>query len=259
MDKIKIVDINEENVHEYGLCGYKSPKKPGFPEKVDWMKQRLKDDLVIKTLVTENDGAQGMIEYLPGEKCWRSVHAENYLFIHCLFVGFKKVYQNQGYASKLIEACIDDAEKQNKSGVCVVTRKGSFMVDKPIFLKHGFEVVAKTAPDFELLVRKFDPAAPNPVFKENRDLVSEKFKTGLTIIRSHQCPYTVKNVNEICETAKNTFGLTPKVITIDNYQDAQNNYPCAVGNFTILYNGEILIEHPISKGRFNNIMKKLEL
>ncbi len=259
MDAITIVDINEENVNEYGLCGYKNPKRPGFPEKVDWMKQRLKEGLVIKTLVSENDGAQGMIEYLPGENCWRSVRADNYMFIHCLFVGFKKVYQNQGYASRLIEACLDDAGKQHKSGVCVVTRKGSFMVDKPIFIKHQFEVVDKTEPDFELLVRKFDSTAPNPQFKENRELVSKKFNKGLTIIRSHQCPYTVKNVNEICETAVKSFGLTPTVVTIDNFEDAQNNYPCAVGNFTILYNGNILIEHPISKGRFTNIMKKLGL
>ncbi len=44
-------------------------------------------------------------------------------------------------------------------GVAVVTRKGSFMVDSRIFLKHGFEVVDTASPDFVLLVKKFKKAS----------------------------------------------------------------------------------------------------
>lgn len=29
---------------------------------------------------------RGFIEYLPGEHAWRAVHADGYLFIHCLWV-----------------------------------------------------------------------------------------------------------------------------------------------------------------------------
>jgi len=42
-------------------------------------------------------------------------------------------------------------------GVAVVTRKGSFMAKKDVFLKNGFVLADKAEPDFELLVIKFNP------------------------------------------------------------------------------------------------------
>ncbi len=39
---------------------------------------------------------------------------------------------------------------QGMKGVAVVTRKGSFMAKKDIFLKKGFHVVDLAKPDFEL-------------------------------------------------------------------------------------------------------------
>ena len=75
-------------------------------------------------------------------------------------------------------------------------------------------------------------------------------------MRAFQCPYTVKNVNEICEAAKTEYGINPVVIDLQTYQEAQDS-PCAFGNFCIIYNGELIAEHPISKKRFTNIMNKL--
>ena len=92
-EKIHIIDTTSDNIHDYGVCGYKSMKRPGYPEKVAWLEDRFKEGLKIKTLYSEEDGTQGMIEYLPGECCWRPVEADGYLFIHCLFVGFKKKYK----------------------------------------------------------------------------------------------------------------------------------------------------------------------
>ena len=90
MSDFKIIHTTDENVLQHGLCGYKNPKRPGFPEKIDWLKQRLKEGLVIKSIYSEEKGSQGMIEYVPGEFCWRPVSAKGYMFIHCLFVGFKR-------------------------------------------------------------------------------------------------------------------------------------------------------------------------
>jgi N-acetylglutamate synthase-like GNAT family acetyltransferase len=47
--------------------------------------------------------------------------------------------KHKGYASTLIDECINDAKKQNMSGVTVVTRKGAFMTGEEIFLKKGFK------------------------------------------------------------------------------------------------------------------------
>ena len=98
-----------------------------------------------------------MLEYIPGRYAHRPVDAEKYMFIHCVFVGFKKEFKGKGYASALIDACIKDARDTEMKGVAVVTRNGSFMVKKDIFLKKGFEVVDKA----EILKR---PAAKVTVF-----------------------------------------------------------------------------------------------
>ncbi len=93
MEDISIIDTTIDNISKYGVCGYKNIKREGFPEKFEWLKTRFPEGLKIKTLYSEKNGTQGMIEYIPGEFCWRPVEANNYMFIHCLFVGFKKFYQ----------------------------------------------------------------------------------------------------------------------------------------------------------------------
>jgi len=256
MTEFKIVTTDSSNVLEHGLCGYKSPKRPGFPEKVNWLKERIKEGLVIKSLYSKEKGTQGMIEYIPGEYCWRPVSAKGYMFIHCLFVGFKKDYKNKGHASALIDDCENDAKKQKMHGVTIVTRKGSFMVDKDIFLKRGYEVVDEGGSDFELLAKKFNQKANNPKFIDNTESINKIYNKGLTIIRADQCPYTVKNVNEIKETALKQFGIKIKIINLKNYKEAQKS-PCIFGIFCVIYNGKIVAEHPISKGRFVNIMNKI--
>ena len=84
-------------------------------------------------MLTEENGTQGLIEYIPGEYCWRPVDAKGYMFIHCIFSGFKRVYKGKGYGSLLIDECINDAKKQGMLGVAVVTREGGFMADERIF------------------------------------------------------------------------------------------------------------------------------
>lgn len=256
MKDIHIIDTTMDNIQEFGICGYKNPKRPGYPEKLDWLKTQFQERLKIKTLYSEKGGAQGMIEYLPGEYCWRPVKAERYMFIHCLYVGFRKEYQKKGYGSLMVKECLQDAKKQNMKGVAAVTRKSSFMANSTIFLKNGFEVVDQADPDFELVVKKFDEKNPSPKFKNNQDLLTKKYKKGLFILRADQCPYTVKNVNEIRETAKTEFDISPKIVNLKNHQQAQNN-PCPFGTFGIIYEGKIISHHPTSSRRFENIMKKI--
>lgn len=255
MQDVRIIDTNMENIREFGICGYKNPKRPGYPEKLDWLQAQFQEGLKIKTLYSEQGGAQGMIEYLPGEYCWRPVKAEGYIFIHCLYAGFRKEYQRKGYGSLMLKECLQDAKKQNLKGVAAVTRKGSFMGNSTIFLKNGFKAVDQANPDFELVVKKFDESHPSPKFKNNQKELTGTYGKGLFILRADQCPYTVKNVNEICETAKTEFNISPKIVNLKNHQQAQNN-PCPFGTFGIILNGKIISHHPISSRRFENIMKK---
>ncbi|MBV1728907.1 MAG: YoaP domain-containing protein [Methanobacterium sp.] len=64
-----------------------------------------------------------------------------------------------------------------------------------------------------------------------------------------------KNVKGIIELAQNKYKLKTNLIDLNDARDVQNS-PCAFGSFCLIYNGEILSYHPISKTRFENIMKK---
>ena len=256
MSDIQIIDLTPENIADYGVCGYKDVEKHlELRKKIDWFKEYYPKGLRIKAILSEKGGYQGMLEYIPGKYAHRPVEAKGYMFIHCIFVGFKKEFKNKGHASLLLDECINDAEKNNMLGVAIVTRKGPFMANNFIFLKKDFKVVDSSKPDFELLVKKFDVKSKNPEFKSNMIENLKKYRKGLYIIRSPQCPYTEKNVNVIMETAKYKFNLKPTLVDLQN-SNASQELPCAFGSFCIIYDGEIISYHPISNTRFENIMNK---
>lgn len=254
MTKLKIIDINLDNVQGFGLCGYKNIKQEGYKRKINWLKKRFKEGMKVKILDSAKNGAFGMIEYVPGEYAWRPVEAKGYMFIHCIFVVFKKL-KGKGYGSTLVEKCMKDAKVEKMHGVAVVTRKGTWMAGRELFVKLGFELVDKAPPDFELLVKKFKKSAPSPRFKGDWEKRLAKFGKGLTIIRSDQCPYVAKSVREILETAENFYSIKPEMVELKNCKEAQN-VPWAFGVFGIIHNGKLVADHPISNTRFVNIMKE---
>ncbi|UCH97853.1 MAG: YoaP domain-containing protein [Candidatus Aminicenantes bacterium] len=256
MEKIKIIDTNAGNIHEFGMCGYKNMKQEGYRRKIQWIKQRFAEGMKYKILYADKHGAVGGIEYIPGEYAWRPVEASGYMFIHCIFIMLRQ-YKEKGFGALLVEECLKDAKKENMHGAAVVTRKGTWMAGKELFIKKGFDIVDKAPPDFELLVKKINKNASAPKFKRDWENRLEKYDKGLTIISSDQCPYSAKAVKEINETAKESYGIQPHVIELENCREARDNSPCAFGTFCMVYNGKLIAEHPISKTRFKNIMNKI--
>ncbi len=255
MEDVKIIDLTPENIADYGVCGYKDVQKHiELRKKIEWFKEYYPRGLRIKIIFSQKGGYQGMLEYIPGEYAHRPVEANGYMFIHCVFVGFKNEFKGKGFASLLIDECIKEAKENKMSGVAVVTRKGSFMVGNDIFLKKGFQIIDSAEPDFDLLVLKFDKKAKDPKFKADMSETLKRYSEGLTIIRSAQCPYTEKNVNAILETAKQ-LNLKTNLINLKDAIETQK-IPCPFGTFCLIYNGKIISHHPISNTRFENIMKK---
>jgi hypothetical protein len=250
-----IIDTNENNIANYGMCGYKNIKNIGFKRKIDWIKKHYRDRMKVKILQSAEHGSVGSIEYLPGEFAWRPVNAIGYMFIHCILI-YSKKYKGFGYGRQLLDECITGAKKQNLKGVAVVTRKGTFMQGNDLFVRNDFVSVDKAEPDFELLVNKFDESFPDPKFIKFPDSSLTKYQSGLSIITSDQCPYATKSVEDITLVAKQNYNIIPQVIELKNYKEAQN-VPSAFGSFCIFYNGEIIADHPISSRRFSNIMKKV--
>lgn len=254
MERIEIIDTNQDNIRNYGFCGYKDIKQEGYRRKINWLKKRFAEGMKFKVLHSAERRAVGAIEYIPGKYAWRAVDAHGYMVIHCLFIMLKK-YKEKGYGTLLVKECLKDAKRAKMHGVAVVTRKGTWMAGKELFLKNGFEVVDHAPPDFQLLVRNFKKNAPTPKFKEDWKNRLSKYKKGLIIIRSDQCPYVAKSVNEITETAHKKYGIKPEIIELKNAKQAQNT-PSPFAIFSIVYNGKLVADHPISNTRFINIMNK---
>jgi hypothetical protein len=249
--KFQIINLTPDNIAKYGVCGYKDVKKHlELRRKIEWFNKYYPLGLRVKAVIAETGEYQGMLEYIPGEYAHRPVNANGYMFIHCIFVGFKSKFKGKGYATALLDACIREARIAEMHGVAVVTRDGSFMAKKDIFLKKGFTQVDQTKPDFELLVLKFDENATDPSFKV---MSTGNFAKGLTILRSPQCPYSVKNVEAILQTAQR-MGVHPELVELDDHNSTQQS-PCAFGTFCIVGNGKVLSHHPISNTRFENIVR----
>jgi len=252
--EVQVIEMTPEDAGKVPLCGHKDPTKDAYRHKFQWIKKRMSEGLKVKMLNTPDDGIVGYIEYVPGERAWRAVNSKNYMFIHCIYVGEKRC-KGRGYGTVLVEECVKDAKKANMHGVAVVTRKGTWMVGKELFLKNGFEEVEKAPPDFSLLVKKFKKSAPTPSFKGGWDEKLKKFGKGLTIISSGQCTYNVRMVSDITEIARERYGIRPKIVEYKSYKEAQNApWPFAVSG--LLYDGKLLADHPIGGTRFQNIMEK---
>jgi GNAT superfamily N-acetyltransferase len=253
---IRIIDLTPDNIADYGVCGYKDVAKHlELRNKIAWFSAYYPKGLRIKAVMSKTGGYQGMLEYVPGEYAHRPVQAAGYLFIHCVFVGFKSAYKGHGMATQLLQDCVDEARAGHYQGVAVVTRKGPFMAHNDIFLKQGFQVVDSAPPDFDLLALKFGEDASNPQFKHAVLNDTSQYAHGLTVMRSFQCPYTEKNVKAILQSAEEDFHIQARVVDLADAQAAQNA-PSPFGTFCLIYEGEVLSHHPISSTRFANIMRQ---
>jgi len=274
-----LVDLDAASLDTLPCCGLKNAAHEGRCDKSRWLKAQFKNGLRAKVLLTPDNRQCGYIEYIPGEYAWRGVDAGGYMFIHCIFI-FRKQYQRLGLGGLMIQACLDDAAQAGMRGVAVVVREGPWLAGAPVFLANGFEAVAAAAPDYRLLVRKLNPAAPNPAFKAGLEDRLKKYRQGLTIIRSDQCPYIAKFAGEIAQTtntspeplalqayiakfageiaqtAEREYGIKPRIVQIRSHREAQNA-PTPYAVFAVLYKGRILADHQISRTRFRNIMRTL--
>jgi len=252
MKEYEIVVTNADNIGGCGICRYKSGKNEGRRRKLDWLKKRYAEGLRFKVLRSREFGDIGMIEYAPGSHAWRPVEAEGYLVIHCLMVNSR--HKGKGLGALLLDSCLRDAKKSKCRGVAVVTSSDSFMAGSGLFIKAGF-VSVESNPPYELLVEKFKATAPDPRFIVDRERVLKRHTKGLTILAADQCPMVPKCVKDIAEAAR-ALGLEPKVIRVTSAK-ASRELPTPYGMFSILYDGKLIADRPVSGTRFWFIMRKI--
>ena len=251
MKEYEVIDTNADNIGGCGICGRKPGRTEGHRRKCDWLKKRYAEGLRFKVLRSREFGDIGVIEYAPGSHAWRPVEAEGYFVIHCLMVNRKHL--GKGLGTLLLDSCLRDAKKSKCRGVAVVTSSDSFMARRDLFIKAGFTPV-DSFPPYELLVKKFNKAAPDPRFIVDRERALKRHAKGLTILAADQCPYVAKSVERITEASR-TLGLEPRVVRVGTAK-ASRELPTPYGVFCILYDGKLIAERPISATRFMSIMRR---
>lgn len=257
--KVKIVDVKKNNLYDFAHCFLQNRKHPGYITKTDWLKKRLAEGLRYKLLTTDDGKWIGFIEYAPAAKAWRAIKAKGYMVIHCIWT-YPKSIQHKGYGKKLLDECLKDAKEKRMNGVAVLTRsspQGTFIAKRDLFVKAGFELTDTTPPDNEILAKKLVRSAPDPKFPKDFDKRLQKYKKGLTIVWTHQCPYIGKSLGEIFETAKRK-GISCRSIELKTPKQAQSA-PTPYAVFSILHDGKVMADHMVSNTRFKNILKQIGL
>ena len=226
---MKLVNITAENVGKLGFfCRMSKMKTTGNQKKLDWLKLRFKEGLRIKMLPKPE---RGFIEYIPGRFAWRSINADGYMVIHCIWVVGKS--KGNDFGDILINECLRDAKEYGMNGVAVVTSEGNWMTGKKFFLDRGFETVDKSPGSFELLTYRFKNVA-SPAFIGNWEAKSKKFGNGISNLKSPQCPYN-EDAKDIILSISCELNIPAKVIELNSAEDIRNISPSPYGTFNIVY------------------------
>jgi hypothetical protein len=247
MSNIEIITVTKQNIDSYSPRCFLRPDNPGQIQKNKWVLDRFSEGMTIKLLYIDKKFA-GYIEYIPGKHAWRAVDAANYLFIHCIWM-YPNKHKDKGYGSLLINESIKEAKDLDLCGVSVVTSDESFMASKDIFEKNGFIIVQEDSP-YQLLVKNHKECAP-PAFNDYKDELS-KYK-GLHIVYSQQCPWVNRFMDETKDEI-NKLGIT--VTELKTSEEAQHA-PSIYTSFSFINDGTLLVDHYISKRRFDTIIKKV--
>lgn len=235
----RIVRVDATNVEESGFFCYKSkPKSEGYHRKRTWLERRFAEGLAIQ-IVYEGNYSTAFIEYIPGEYAWRAAYAPEYMFVHCLWVVGRG--KGKGYATRMLEACEQEARERGLAGVAMATSLRNWLVSNKVLLKNGYQIVDSAPPSFDLLVKKFKKAA-DPAFPQDWEARLGRFGEGLTVIRADQCPYITNAVGMIKRVAEGV-GLVTKVVAMESAREVQERSPSAYGLFGVVFNGELLWYH----------------
>lgn len=250
MDALKITDITPENVQEETLFCIKDITKPGFQSKRIWFEKQYKEGLRLKILKDVTDRMVGFIEYTPAVNAWRPIDANNFMFIHCMYV-YSKKDRNKGLGSMIINEVEKDAKARKMDGLCVMTSKGSWIADKRIFEQLGFSEIAKRG-RFELLSKKWNTEITDPKLID-WTLQQKKYQ-GWHLVYTDQCPWHEKSVEAMLNVAMDS-DIDLKITKLNTAKEAQKA-PSGFGVFNLLHDGKLLEDHYISATRFKNILRE---
>ncbi len=249
---LNIITVNNENIEKEHICCAIADKKGEcqVSSKKAWMKARFADGLVFKK---GDVRGKVFIEYIPAEKAWCPIIAEEYMFINCLWVSGQ--YKGQGISNKLLNECIIYSKNKGKKGLVILSsdKKRSYLADKKYLIHKGFLIADRAEPYFELLYLPFKDGESKPSFKScaKEGKIDEM---GFVLYYSNQCPFTAKYVPLVEEIAK-SMNINMQVKKYETKEEAQNS-PTPFTTYSLFYNGEFITNDILSEKKFIKILEE---
>lgn len=244
----KLLELKPEEAIKNSLGCIKNPKHIGYIYKLPWYEDMYKKGLRILIGKDEKGNKAGFMEYVPGRYSWRAVVAPDYLLIHCIWT-YPKKYQGKGLGKMMIDYSILEAKKMGLKGIATVAGKPAFVANTSMFEKYGFEIVDEKD-DFRLMALTLEKDAELPKFTK----VNMEGYKGLHMFYSYQCPMNPKYLIDIEKYCKNK-DIDLNVHLITSEEEAQK-CPNPLGIYALIYDNMLVSDHPVSLGRFKNIIHK---
>ncbi len=244
----EFLNITTDNIGREHLCCAIADKKhqKGVEGKKAWLADRIAEGHVFRRL---NEKGKVFIEYAPLEKAWVPIVGDNYIYIYCFWVSGS--FKGKGYGRELLNYCIEDAKKQKKSGVCILSskKKMPFLSEKKFMQKFGFVTVDTIDNEYELMALSFNGLRPQ--FSSNAK-GQQIDKEILTIYYSLQCPYIpdcIKQIETFCMTNHIPFELNK----IDTLEKAKA-LPGVFNNWAVFYKGKFKTLHLLNEGYLRKML-----
>ncbi|NCB32722.1 MAG: GNAT family N-acetyltransferase [Erysipelotrichia bacterium] len=249
MEYIKLTSDNLEEEHI--CCAISGNNDPQVSSKKAWLKERMKEGLVF---LKADVRGKCFLEYIPAEHAWAPINAKGYLFIDCFWVSGS--LKGHGYADDLLEQCIEDAKKQDRNGICVLSsvQKKPFLSD-PQYLAHkGFKVADTADPFFALMYLPLKDEAPIPSFA-SQVRHPQIQKQGFVLYYTAGCPFTAKYVPSVQKAAEDA-GIAFESIQIKSCKEAYMA-PAAWTDYALFYNGAYVTNEIQNEKRFLSLAEKI--
>lgn len=244
------IDLTPENLPSEHLCCIVRTKKPhpGVEAKRQWLQARLEEGHILRKL--DGKGC-AFIEYAPLETAWVPIEGENYLYLYCLWVTGEP--KGHGYGAGLMESCLADARRQNKSGICMLGAKKqkAWLSDQGFAKKYGFETVDTTPGGYELLALSFDGSVPRFSTGAKLEQIDSQ---ALTVFYDCQCPFIPGRIQELkayCEEA----GIPADFILVDSLEKAKK-LPCPFNNWAVFYGGKLVTVNQLDAAGIRKLVNR---
>ncbi len=244
----EFINLTIGNIGSEHLCCAIADKKhqKGVEGKKAWLVDRIPEGHVFRKL---NEKGKVFIEYAPLEKAWVPIVGNNYIYIYCLWISGS--FKGKGYGTELLHYCIEDAKKQKKAGVCILSskKKMPFLSEKKFMQKFGFETVDAIDNEYELMALSFNGLRPQFSSNAKGQHIDKEI---LTIYYSLQCPYIpdcIKQIETFCMTNHIPFELNK----IDTLEKAKA-LPGVFNNWAVFYKGKFETLHLLNEGYLRKML-----